>query len=130
MPPKICLHHNCLTVSGTCCGLVWHSGTLLVHCYSGASGYCYSGTLGLWHIGTHVHWHYSTLAPSALFASNSKTKRSILNKRRYFCFSCSHFIVSIIYHNVRLFLSIFGLFVLFDLFIWSIHHIVYNLQIS
>ena len=89
MPPKICLHHNCLTVSGTCCGLVWHSGTLLVHCYSGASGYCYSGTLGLWHIGTHVHLHSSTLAPSALFASNSKTKRSILNKRRYFCFSCS-----------------------------------------
>ena len=55
---KNLLHHNRLTVSGTCCGLVWHSGTLLVHCYSGASGYCHSGTLGLWHIDTLLLWHH------------------------------------------------------------------------
>ena len=57
------------------------------------------GTLLLWRIGILPLGHIGTLAPSTLFASNSKTKRSILNKRRYFCFSCCHFIVSIINHN-------------------------------
>ena len=51
-------HHNCLTVSGTCCGLVWHSGTLLVQCYSGASAHWVSGTWGLMYIGTLLLWHH------------------------------------------------------------------------